>query len=391
MPLRGLRRSPLTRPRNERRERRLRRSSWVRKSADSMSCPARTVVTPLFLIQRLEVLLHLGLEVARHLLPRDGLLHHLPVLPEHPHVLHARGHLGPAAHHVGVDALLAPGPGLAFHPDVEGAPAQPRGGIALRRPALAASGQQALALREVALVSRPARLAGALVPAAPAPPLALAPALQRLPVATALLHRAHLVERPLHGLHRLVGLPALERLHALERVPRPVALALSAVLAPEPLHLAQQLAQLLRGDLLVRVEPAPQRLGLLEDHLRLALGEVALEIRQPIERVEHPEPLVALLEERVEVGRASAQRGVLEDRGQVTRLALPSAPEARAQVALLHVRALHRVAAGGLLALRLLDVAAPVSRGLVLVLVAGDREVGETALGQRDRRGGREH
>src|SRR6185295_12820007 len=299
MPLRGLRRSPLTRPRNERRESRLRRSSWLRKSADSSSWPARTVATPLFLIQRLEVLLHLALEVARHLLPRDGLFHHLPVLPEHAHVLQARGHLGAAPHHVGVDALLAPGARLALHPHVERAAAEPRGGVALRRSALAAPGQEALALREVALVPRTARLPAALVAALAAPALALPPALEPLAVAAALLHRAHLVERALHRFHRLVGLPALERLHALVRVARPVALALPAVLAPEPLHLAQQLAQLLRRDLLVRVEPAPQRLGLLEDHLGLALGEVALEIRQSLERIQHAQPLVALLEERV--------------------------------------------------------------------------------------------
>src|SRR6202022_251953 len=206
MPLRGLRRSPLTRPRNERRESRLRRSSWLRKSADSSSWPARTVATPLFLIQRLEVLLHLALEVARHLLPRDGLLHHLPVLPEHAHVLQARRHLGPAPHHVGVDALLAARPRLALHPHVERAAPQPRGGIALRRAALAATRQQALALREIALVARPALLAAAaLVAALAAPALALAPALEPLAVAAALLHRAHLVERALHPLHPLCG------------------------------------------------------------------------------------------------------------------------------------------------------------------------------------------
>src|SRR5216684_5000365 len=262
MPLRGLRRSPLTRPRNERRESRLRRSSWVRKSAESSSWPA----------------------------------------------------------------------GL------------------------------------------PAALVAALAAAA----LALPPALQPLAVAAALFHRAHLVERALHRFHRLVGLPALERLHALVGVARPVALPLPAVLASEPLHLAQQLSQLLRRDLLVRVESAPQRLGLLEDHAGLALGEVALEVRQPLERIEHAEALVALLEERVEVGRAPAQGGVLEHRGQVARLALPAAAQARAQIALLHVGALHLVAPGGLLALRLLGLPAAVDRRLLLVLVAGDREVGQT-------------
>src|SRR4026207_1109517 len=114
MPLRGLRRSPFTRPRKERRESKLRRSSWTRKSADSSSCPVRTVGTALRPVQRLEVLLDLPLEVARHLLPRDGFFHHLPVLPEHTHVLHARRHLGAAPEHVGVDALLAARPRLAL-------------------------------------------------------------------------------------------------------------------------------------------------------------------------------------------------------------------------------------------------------------------------------------
>src|ERR1700730_5346226 len=385
MPLRGLRRSPLTRPRNERRESRLSRSSWERKSAESSSWPARTVATPLFLVQRLEVLLHLGLEVARHLLARDGLLHHLPVLAEHAHVLQARRHLRPATHHVGVDALLAARPRLALHPHVERAAPQPRGGIALRRAALAATRQQALALREIALVAPPALLAAAaLVAALAAPALALAPALEPLAVAAALLHRAHLVERALHRLHRLVGLPALERLHALVGVARPVALTLPAVLAPEPLHLAQQLAQLLGRDLLVGVEPAAQGLGLLEHHARLALGEVALEIGQALERVQHAEALVTLLEEGVEVGRTPAQGGVLEHRGQVAGLALSPAAQARAQVALLHVGALHRIAPGGLLAVRLLGLPAAVGRGLLLLLVARHREVGQATLRERN-------
>src|SRR5690349_16271180 len=290
MPLRGLRRSPLTRPRKERRESRLRRSSWARKSADSSSWPARTVGTTLLLVQRLEVFLDLGLEVARHLLARDGFLHHLPVLAEHAHVLHARRHLCAAPHHVGVDALLAPGPRLALDAHVERIAAQPGGGIALGRPALAAAGEQALALGEIALVARPAALlASAPVPALGAPPLVLAATLEPLAVAPALLHRAHLVQRALHGLHRLVGLSALERFHALVGVARPAALPLAAVLAPEPLHLVQQLAELLGRDLLVGIEAAAQRLGLLEDHAGLVLGEVGLEIRQPVERVQHAE------------------------------------------------------------------------------------------------------
>src|SRR5574337_745554 len=76
-------RSPFTRPRNARRESSEKRSSWARKSAESNSWPDRTVDTILFLVQRLEVFLHLPLEVARHLLPRDGFFHHLPVLAQH--------------------------------------------------------------------------------------------------------------------------------------------------------------------------------------------------------------------------------------------------------------------------------------------------------------------
>src|SRR6185312_574985 len=163
MPLRGLRRSPFTRPRKDRRESRVRRSSWVRKSVESNSWPARAVATMLLLIQRLEVLLHLALEVARHLLARDGLLHHLPVLPQHAHVLHARGHLRAASDHVGVDALLEPRPSLPLHSHVERIAPQARGRVALRRPALAAAGQQPLAFREIALVPRPALALAALV------------------------------------------------------------------------------------------------------------------------------------------------------------------------------------------------------------------------------------
>src|SRR5713101_2349572 len=183
MPLRGLRRSPFTRPRKDRRESRVRRSSWVRKSVDSNSWPARAVATTLSLIQRLEVLLHLALEVARHLLARDGLLHHLPVLPQHAHVLQAGGHLRAAPDHVGVDPLLATRTGLTLHAHVERTTTQARGGVALRRPALAAA---------------------ALVPALVAAPVALAPTLERLAVAAPLLLGAHLVQRPLHGLHRPV-------------------------------------------------------------------------------------------------------------------------------------------------------------------------------------------
>src|SRR6185503_15835161 len=52
--------------------------------------------------------------------------------------------------------------------------------------------------------SSPALAPALLVPALVAAPVALAPALERLAVAAPLLLGAHLVERPLHGLHRLV-------------------------------------------------------------------------------------------------------------------------------------------------------------------------------------------
>src|SRR5262252_8239357 len=47
----------------------------------------------LFLVERLEVVLHLPVVVARHLLARHVFLHLLAVLPEHAHVLEARGHV----------------------------------------------------------------------------------------------------------------------------------------------------------------------------------------------------------------------------------------------------------------------------------------------------------
>src|SRR6266850_1849223 len=320
MPLRGLRRSPFTRPRKDRRESRVRRSSWVRKSVDSNSWPARAMATPLFLIQRLEVLLHLALEVARHLLARDGLLHHLPVLPQHAHVLHARRHLRAAAEHVGVDPLLATRTGLALHAHVERIATQARGGVALRGPALAAARQQPLALREIALVARPALALAAFVPALVAPPVALAPALERLAVPAPLLLGAHLVQRPLHGLHRLVALATLEGFHPFVDVARPIAPpAPRLILPPEPIHLLQQLAQLLRRNLLIGIETAAQGLGLLEHHPGLVLREVALEIRQPVHLLQHPQPVVALLEEGVEIGSAAGQRGVLEDGGEIGR------------------------------------------------------------------------
>ncbi len=62
----------------------------------------------LSLVQRLEVLLHLPVIVARDLLAGDVLFHLLAVLAEHPEVLQPRGYLAAASDHVGVDAFLSP-------------------------------------------------------------------------------------------------------------------------------------------------------------------------------------------------------------------------------------------------------------------------------------------
>src|SRR5678815_2609307 len=132
MPLRGLLRSPLTRPRKTRREISARRSSCAKNSGESRSCPVRTVVaTALFHVQRLEILLHLRLEVARHLLAGDGLLHHLPILAENSHVLQSREHVGAPPDHVGVEPVLLALPRLALHAHVIGIPAEPLTRIAL--------------------------------------------------------------------------------------------------------------------------------------------------------------------------------------------------------------------------------------------------------------------
>src|SRR6186713_1358022 len=146
MPFRGLRRSPLTRPRNARRDSRASRSSCARKSGDSSSCPRAVVGTTLLFVQRLEVLLHLALIVARHLLARDRLLHHLPVLADHAEVLQTRRRVGPPPHEVRIHPLFLPAPRLALHAHIEGAGAQALGGIALGAAALALAGEEPFAL-----------------------------------------------------------------------------------------------------------------------------------------------------------------------------------------------------------------------------------------------------
>src|SRR4030095_868403 len=143
MPLRGLFRSPLTRPRKTRREISARRSSCAKNSGESRSCPVRTVIaTALLLVQRLEILLHLRLEVARHLLAGDGLLHHLPVLAEHTQVFPPRGHMGAPPDHIGVEPVLLALPRLALHAHVIRIPAEALTRIALGVRALPLAGHE---------------------------------------------------------------------------------------------------------------------------------------------------------------------------------------------------------------------------------------------------------
>src|ERR1700730_4026142 len=180
----------------------------------------------LSLVQRLEVLLHLPVIVARDLLAGDVLFHLLAVLPEHPEVLQPRGHLAAASDHVGVDAFLSPRTRFALDADVVRVGAETLGGIALGAAALALARQRALALGEVAVVTRPAPLPPVTAPAAA--PLVLAPAAQAFAVASLLLHGAELVERALPGFHGAVGLALLERLHSLPEIPLVARIALTA-------------------------------------------------------------------------------------------------------------------------------------------------------------------
>src|ERR1700693_3383004 len=183
MPLRGLLRSPLTRPRNTRREVSARRSRCGTNSGEMTSCPVRTVVaTALFLVQRLEILLHLRLEVARHLLAGDGLLHHLPVLTEHTQVLQSRRHIGAPPDHVGVEPVLLALPRLTLHAHVIGIPAEALTRIALGVRPLPLAGHEALALREVALLAGSALAGTVTAGALPATTVALAASFQALSV-----------------------------------------------------------------------------------------------------------------------------------------------------------------------------------------------------------------
>src|SRR5207253_915366 len=332
------------------------------------------------LVERLEVVSDLIVEVAGHLLPRDRVLHRLAVLSDDSEVLEPRGHAAAAPGQVRVVAVLAALARLALDADVERIGAQTLGRFALGRATPALTGHEPLTLAEI-LVLRAHSVAPRAVLAAPAA-LGLAPAAQALARPLLLVHRPHLVERLLHGFEGPIALAALERLHPFHRVAAPVAAALAA----EPLHLLEELAELLRRDL-VGSQAARQRLGLAIDHLVLAVREVRLEIRHAIGLLQHPEPLVALLHEAVEVGARIRERGVLEDGRQIAgRRGAATAGPLR-EVALLERRPLERVL--GELTRRLLEHRR--ARPLLALFLGGRQEVRQAARRQRDRRRDGEH
>src|SRR5215470_6412328 len=335
----------------------------------------------LSLVERLEVILHLPVKIAWHLLARHVLFHLLPVLAEHTHVLQARGHVASPAHEVGVHAILPPGAHLALDPDVERVRAQPLRRITLGARALALAGQRTLAFRPVALVTGISALAALALP--PATPLVFTAATQALAVTALLLHGAQLVQRTLHRLHGAIALALLERFHAFVEITGVARIAFPS----EALHLLEQLAQFIRGELL-SFEPTSERLGLLKDHALLALREVPLEIGQAVDLLEHADPLVTLLEEGVEVRRLAGDRRVLEDRGEISRLGGAAHARTGADVALLHVGATNIVPLGRTRALLTLEAARAVLL-LVLFFLPRARQARERALGQGNRRGQR--
>src|SRR5215475_12441395 len=116
-----LRRSPFTRPRNTRRESSDRRSSCARNSEVKNAWRVAGIrCSVLSFVERLEVAPDLIVEVAWDLLPRDRVLHRLPVLADDPEVLEARGHAAAASGQVGVVAILAAAARLALDADVVG-------------------------------------------------------------------------------------------------------------------------------------------------------------------------------------------------------------------------------------------------------------------------------
>src|SRR5258705_8135290 len=128
-------------PRKVRLDSRERRSSWARNSGVKKLARAAVVGTGLSFVERLEVVLDLRVEVARHRLAGDRVLHHLAVLADDPEVLQARAHLAAPPRQVRVVAVLAPAPRLTLDADVVGIGAQAAGSLALGRAAAALPGQ----------------------------------------------------------------------------------------------------------------------------------------------------------------------------------------------------------------------------------------------------------
>src|SRR5262249_16258765 len=160
------------------------------------------------LLERLEVILHLGAVVEPDVLLGQGVFQHLPVLGIHAHVRQAGGVLGPPADHVGVVRLLAPLARLPLHAHVDRVLPQAVAGIPapVRVPALA--GHRALALAEVRVAVTAAPAAPALAPLA----AAILAALEALAAALPVLHRPHLLDRALHALDAPLHLPLLHPL-----------------------------------------------------------------------------------------------------------------------------------------------------------------------------------
>src|SRR5262249_13467433 len=185
------------------------------------------------LLERLEVVLHLGAVVERDVLLGQRVFHHLPVLRVHPHVRQARGVLGPATDHVGVVRLLPSLARLPLHAHVDRVLAQAVAGVAAPVRVAALAGHRGLAPAEVRVAVAPAPAAPAAAPPAPAGAApAVAPrapaipaALQPLAAALGVFHRPHLVERALHGAQAPPHLPLLEGLRAFHQLLAEVPLA----------------------------------------------------------------------------------------------------------------------------------------------------------------------
>src|SRR5262249_58667918 len=143
---------------------------------------------------------------------------------------------------------------------------------------------------------------------------------------------------------------------------------------------------------LLALESSTQGLGLVETHARLARGEVAREVGQTVELLEHANALVALLEEGVEVGSLPRDGGVLEDRGEVAGLGGATHAAARTRRALLHLGAAHVLALGRLRLILALEIARAVLRFFFLFLArpgkAGQRSLRQGNGGSEGQGGG---